>query len=91
MWGQDTVSLTGAAANSTGALLEADLYFQRRTALAIRYDSVLPSNAAGNPVTEAWTYDLMQRTNSNLQVGFEYRKQRQPNLDTMGVQFLVTY
>lgn len=83
LWGEDAVNKSGQRANSFGTLLEADLYLHNRTSLSLRFDNARPSNAAGVPITEAYTASIAHRPNDLIRLGLEYRKQRQSNANSV--------
>jgi hypothetical protein len=92
LWGKDQIPAvvpeliahaSGVAtvdAKSRGNLVEISLYQNGKTAFTARYDSVKPSDEAGNDGTiKATTFAATHLLNNNLRLTAEYRKQRSPN------------
>jgi hypothetical protein len=70
-------------AKSKGTLLELSLYQPGKTAYTLRYDTIKPSDVAGTVTTKATTLAATHMLNNNIRVAAEYRKQMDPDTDSV--------
>ncbi len=89
LYGTDDVA-AGKNVSDYGTLIEGDVYYRHKTALALRYDTVRSAGITGTPVTGAYTLSLTNRPGQNLLIELEYRKQINPRTDAITgmIQFL---
>ncbi len=77
LWGHDDGG-SGPTGNTYGSLLELDLNYKHRSALAMRYDNL---NGTGQPTIEEYTFDAAHLINNHVLLRLEYNKIRKPSAD----------